>query len=307
MIMSAGWSVNNLSIYRSVDGGARWSTTGDFGATVLVYDPTEAHTVWTTFNSSFETTHINRSPDDGQTWAEKFSAGSEPVGLPAIAPTGRVYVAIGGWMLSSDDDGDTWNTHPVVTAGRLYDVDVSPGSPNLVLTAKYPATVSGVWLSGDAGATWTEVGGTLPDSLTFPDIMASATEPGVFYVAVEGWDHPNPSAGVWRYEAEPVVSTPAPAPPGDDAVRLTPRVNPAARRAAFALSVPETSVRSPLRILDAGGRLVAAIDAWRSTPGGVEATWEGTSVDGSRAAPGVYFGVVETGRGEVTARFVWLE
>jgi hypothetical protein len=71
--------------------------------------------------------------------------------------------------------------------------------------------------------------------------------------------------------------------------------------------VPETSVRSPLRILDAAGRLIAEIDAWRSTPGGVEATWEGTRVDGSRAAPGVYFGVIETARGEATARFVWLE
>jgi hypothetical protein len=292
-------------LQRSVDAGATWGETAD-GAGVLVYDPSETSTVWTALNTEFQHGVALRSVDDGVNWDVELVI-ILFLGNAAIAPTGRVYIAWDSTVLSSDDDGDTWSFNPVVGAGRLYDVDVSPGSPNFVMTAKYPATVSGVWLSGDAGTTWTAIGGTLPDSLTFPDIMASVTEPGVFYVAVEGWDHPNPSAGVWRYQAEPVVSTPAPVPPRDDPARLTPRVNPATRRAAFALSVLETSVRSPLRILDAGGRLVAEIDAWRSTPAGVEAAWEGTRVDGSRAAPGVYFGVVETAQGEVTARFVWLE
>lgn len=296
----------NRVVYMSTDSGDTWTGT-EQSADVLVYSPVDDHTVWTTFNSGFFTGQIFRSTDDGQTWEEKFYDPSRGVGPVALSPTGRVYVVLrGAGVMRSDNDGQTWIVQPLPPDGGLWDIDVSPGSPDLVMTAEYPSKGS-VWLSADAGSAWTDISATLPDSLTFADVMASRTEPGVFYLSAEGYDIANTEAGVWRYQAETVVATPSSGSARHDAVRLTLRRNPVSGSAVFAVSLPLDAIRSPLRVFDAQGRAVAELAAWRPTATGTETFWDGTTSAGARATPGVYFGVVETSRGEVRTRFVWLE
>ena len=82
--------------------------------------------------------------------------------------------------------------------------------------------------------------------------------------------------------------------------------NPVSTIAVFTLSSTEEAIRSPLRLFDARGRLVAEIDQWRAASRGIRAEWDGTSGAGVRVAAGVYVGVVETVDGIRSGRVVWL-
>lgn len=293
-------------VHRSTDAGETWIASSN-SAGALLYDSVEASTVWTTVYTGFEEGVVYRSLDDGQNWEERHRTFGV-IGNLAVAPTGRTYVVRGGGVWSSDDDGDTWVVLDPGATSLLRDVDVSPLSQNFVLTAEWPLlTNSTLYLSGDAGSTWSDIGATIPDFLTFPDVLASSTEPRVFYVAVEGWDHTNTFAGVWRYEAETVVAIPESTLPTTVRPQLAVRENPVRDVAMFTLSVPSVDVETPLRVFDAQGRVVAELGAWQSRAAGAEITWDGTTSDGARVTPGVYFGVVETDRGRGTSRFVWLD
>ncbi|MBD3366935.1 MAG: T9SS type A sorting domain-containing protein [Candidatus Eisenbacteria bacterium] len=92
----------------------------------------------------------------------------------------------------------------------------------------------------------------------------------------------------------------------ESAPRLTVHPNPFNPRATVEYTVPSAG-RVTLAVYDLAGRLVATLVDDERGPGPHEATWNGTTDGGARAASGVYFVKLTTKTTEATERLVLLK
>lgn len=118
---------------------------------------------------------IWKTTNQGLTWSplsdDAYSLATGAVGLDPSNPnviyvgTGEAnggidsYYGIG--MLKSTDGGDTWRPSGLPNVGGFSRVIVHPTKSNIVYAAGAHSG-GGLYLSKDAGATWTKIGGTLP-------------------------------------------------------------------------------------------------------------------------------------------------
>jgi photosystem II stability/assembly factor-like uncharacterized protein len=153
-------------LFTSRDGGRSW-TTPDFGAlgtpyvSTLVADPLHPDVLFMAgeFATSGVLSSIVRSPDGGVSW-DDYTAGLYPPGtlspLPpvqalALGPARILFAGLQTGLLRRKIDDPAWtpvnNGLPAVPMVRIA-VDAS--SQGLV----YAAAGAAVWVSGDAGMTW---------------------------------------------------------------------------------------------------------------------------------------------------------
>ena len=160
------------ALYRSTDGGANWQEVAQL-AGISVHD-LEFSAAGVAYAGTFDSPW--RSADGGATWTQlglgiglndqTFELTLDP-SLP-----GRLWAGVGEALgsqpvnvLRSDDDGATWNdvTPPFGAPQSCKGIAVDPGDSNHVFACFGGGFGGGsVWRSQDAGASWTEVTGSLP-------------------------------------------------------------------------------------------------------------------------------------------------
>ncbi|WP_369049298.1 discoidin domain-containing protein [Tenacibaculum sp. UWU-22] len=102
-----------------------------------------------------DTGFVNKSTDKGETWT--LCAPSYPflgVAYISIDPTNPdiVYVT-GNKVQKSIDGGQTWQQ---LTVPKLSKIQVSPTNPNIIAGVNTTKANKGIYISKDAGATWTK-------------------------------------------------------------------------------------------------------------------------------------------------------
>ena len=162
--------------------------------------------------SSYWGDGIYKSTDAGKTWTNVGLKDSHHIGRILTHPTdpNTVYVAALGHLYSSNEErglykttngGKTWaRVLEVTSEGRkvgVVDVAMDPKNPNVLFAASYdkvrePWTFveggpgSALYRSGDAGRTWTKVGGGLPAGMLGRiGVAISAQDPMTVYTTIE--------------------------------------------------------------------------------------------------------------------------
>jgi photosystem II stability/assembly factor-like uncharacterized protein len=158
-------------IYRSTDGGAKWSMLdgrmlrGDYNQTSRVFfHPTDASTVYV-WGYGQGMGALRVSHDKGQTWSVLVSNPPWDSGIVtalAIDPqvSTRVLVGTQSGVYLSTDGGKTWKA-PALAGDNIVDLYLDVTSSK---TARriFAAAVGGIYRSDDGGATWKEFDSGLP-------------------------------------------------------------------------------------------------------------------------------------------------
>ena len=163
-IIYAGIDSNDMSLYKSVNGGASWQVTHVTGHTSgVAISPTDPDTVIYT-NLEAPTQHTT---DGGATWsavmggiAQKpyttvsFSPSDSNVAYTANVPgpsRGGMWPPPPAEIYRSDDAGATWTlTGACYTCGAIQTIAVEPGDPDVL----WVAADGGLQVSRDRGASW---------------------------------------------------------------------------------------------------------------------------------------------------------
>lgn len=152
---------------------------------------------------------VYRSTDGGASWTHRGLRETRQIAAIVVHPSqpSTVYVAAQGnhWAPSTDrgvyrstDGGATWTK---VLAGDnpttgAIDLKLDPADPNVIYAAMWDhqrtawqlrsgGPGSGIYKSGDGGATWTRLSGGLPARLGKIGIAVSPADPRRLYAAVE--------------------------------------------------------------------------------------------------------------------------
>lgn len=152
------------SVYKSVDTGASWSLqdrglplhVGEILA--LAIDPRSSRTLYASTSSSTAGQVVFRTDDGGAHWTSVDGGMLGYTYALAVGPgkKGAVWAVSGGRLFRSFNRGRTWS---------YADVGIPSGGPNSLLQGTFTllpnastllaGTVSGVFRSGDLGASWT--------------------------------------------------------------------------------------------------------------------------------------------------------
>lgn len=178
-------------LWKSVDGGANWTTNTDFlpiiGCADLVIDPTNTQVMYlATGNREFDRSSIGilKSTDGGTTWNPTAlvipPSDGNTIRRLIMDPTNpQIMIAVLNTGIRRTTDG--WNTftQPAVPGNTdLQDVEFKPGDPTTVY-----AIGKDFFKSTDKGLTWTQVTTGLPDgSETIRALIAvTAADPNYVY------------------------------------------------------------------------------------------------------------------------------
>ena len=163
-IIYAGIDSNDMSLYKSINGGASWQLTHVTGHTSgVAISPTDPDTVIYT-NLEAPTQHTT---DGGATWSAvmggisqkpyttvSFSPSDSNVAYTANVPgpsRGGMWPPPPAEIYRSDDAGATWTlTGACYTCGAIQTIAVEPGDPDVL----WVAADGGLQVSRDRGASW---------------------------------------------------------------------------------------------------------------------------------------------------------
>ncbi|MFO1413377.1 MAG: FG-GAP-like repeat-containing protein [Burkholderiales bacterium] len=204
-------------IYKSVDGGDTW-TAANTGLPAglwrsdasVVADPISPNVAYASFFSG--PGGIYKSSDGGANWTNvtttgllaDSSLGSTRIRQVLIDPTNsnKVYVLTNNGLYNTTDAGVNWAHTTTAFGGSNRQIAFKPGDTSTMYLARINLladgtadTNTGVWRSGDSGATWTKLKGS------FPAFRVAATLEGgknrVLYAAT-GYFASQGQGGVWR-------------------------------------------------------------------------------------------------------------
>ncbi len=152
---ASSWEVGT---FRSIDGGATWSQTGQGPVGPMLVSPENADVL---YRNPFDGSFVQRSADGGATWHPLAVKGASALAFDSGRP-GRLCAVTWEWgshvfLSCADDPGGTW-THvselwTAVPGVWMLAVDPTTPSSFEVLTK------TGVARSTDGGATWNVPGG----------------------------------------------------------------------------------------------------------------------------------------------------
>jgi len=196
-------SSQNGRLHRSINGGANWNHISEsmpdtVGAWITPYilNPKNLKQIWAGYQG------VWRSNNYGDTW-KKTSATFNPGTLQYLAmsaaDTTRLYAATTGNIWRSDDSGKNWiSLNPLFSFGSATRVAVHPENASEVyVTFSGYSKGNKVMRSRDAGQTWENISGALPNVPTNCLIFHQngkngyyvGTDIGVFYrdSTIEDW------------------------------------------------------------------------------------------------------------------------
>ncbi|HET6593504.1 MAG TPA: hypothetical protein VFG48_11355, partial [Xanthomonadales bacterium] len=200
---------------------------GAYSIGCVSVDPGNHNVVWVGTGENVSGRHVGygdgvyRSLDGGATWQNMGLKNSEHIGMIAIDPrdSNVVYVAAQGplWSAGGDrglfkttDGGNSWEA---VLAGGEYtgvnEVHLDPRNPDVVFAVRHQrlrsvaalingGPGSGIFKSGDGGATWRELTEGLPEEdMGKIGLAISPIDPDVVYATIELGRR---TGGFWRSE-----------------------------------------------------------------------------------------------------------
>jgi hypothetical protein len=220
----------NGGIWKTENGGVRFTPQFQDAYSISIGDlavaPSNGDVLWVgtgeanNQRSSYWGDGVHRSTDGGKTWHHVGLQGTEHIGRIAVHPSDpdTCYVAALGALYSSNDTRGLYKT----TDGgmhwqRVHHLGPDVGFVDVVLDAKHPDTVfaasyerrrrawnitqggqgSRLWKSIDAGASWQQLGGGLPEGvLGRIGIDVCASDGKVVYATIENLNPrvPRPAA-----------------------------------------------------------------------------------------------------------------
>ncbi len=218
------------NVWKSVNNGTTWTPIFEkestFSIGALAVAPSNADIVWVgtgevlMARSSYAGTGVFKSEDGGGTWTSMGLDDTHHIAKVIIHPTDpqRVWVAAIGHLYSENeergifatsDGGRTWRrTLFVNDRTGAIDLVQDPANPDTLYAAMWERTRkawghtthgagSGVYKSNDGGATWTRLGGGLPDGprIGRVGLAIAPSKPEVVYALVDNYNPASPSAG----------------------------------------------------------------------------------------------------------------
>jgi photosystem II stability/assembly factor-like uncharacterized protein len=172
------------------DGGKSWTTTTDkiavLGAAWAVYHPTRPETIYlgTGDGDAGESQSIGvlRSTDGGKTWGRTGLdfpvSGKTQISKLVTDPRNpeKLFVATSTGVSVSLDGGNTFTAATGIT-GKVWDLEINPGNPNIVY-----ASTNAFFRSTDGGKTFAAVTGTTATSSYRMMIGVSPNKPSWVYL-----------------------------------------------------------------------------------------------------------------------------
>lgn len=163
-------------VFRSTDGGATWSLTGQslVSAYSLAIDPARPSTLYAgTLYGVFKTT------DSGANWlpagldGEKISVVRvDPRDSSVVYVGSSDFISPGHGVFKSTDGGASWGpANSGLTSLDVHDLLIRPEDPAVIYAATF---IGGVFQSRDAGMSWQPMN----DGLIFPMPTSLALDPG---------------------------------------------------------------------------------------------------------------------------------
>jgi len=207
-------------VFKSTNSGVNWTPvfdpTGVFSIGAITIDPTDSNTVYVgtgEANSSvdsYDGNGVYKTTDGGVTWTSIGLQATARIARIAIHPDNpqRVFVAAMGTQFStgpdrglyrSEDGGGIWNkVHFVNDSVGVCDVVIHPAHPETVYCATWERVRrntyrraygpgSGIWKSGNDGASWTRLQNGLPtpsDSVGRIGLAISKSKPTTLYAQI---------------------------------------------------------------------------------------------------------------------------
>lgn len=184
--------------YYSTDGGETWSqsTSPEFAGNVqdIIQSRLDDNTLYAIFTdedlSATNTGGVFMSVDAGQTWTDLSLTGSLPAVSLAVAADDTVYVGIGGDVTTRgvyQYDGTSWTA--LTTAPQtavIASVLADTSDANLIyLTTTDDGSGGELYISTDAGATWSGVDTGLEDIRNLDTLTAQPSTSNI-YVSGQG-------------------------------------------------------------------------------------------------------------------------
>ncbi len=178
----SGGSIAKL--FKSINCGKTWDTllVGSFGWNFndIEIDPTNTNTLYIASGGYGSSTHLLKSLDGGQTWAEKTTGMTFPVGETwvyniTINPrnTSELYAGTTGWgrgdFYKSTNGGETWMDIGADTINNTLSITFDDDDPNTLYVGTY-----NVYKSTENGESWTSLGdanawGLIQDIVILPN------------------------------------------------------------------------------------------------------------------------------------------
>ena len=184
--------VYNGSLMKSIDGGNNWATDvqplNQVGAwcTPYILHPTNNNLLFIGFNDVFKSTNGTTG------WtAISTSLCSSSLTSLASAPSNAnyIYAAYNSSLYVTTNGGTTWATKTPSTSISITGIVVDETNPSKLWICGTGSSTSKVYLSKNAGSTWTDITGTLTNlgfnciahQKNTADGLYLGTEVGVFY------------------------------------------------------------------------------------------------------------------------------
>jgi photosystem II stability/assembly factor-like uncharacterized protein len=199
------------AVYKSHDGGQRWTSirAGLDDATIssvvnqFVFDPADNnHLFLATTMGVFET------KDGGEHWTKRMDGMKEvlmvvTLGMDPTRPA-ILYAGTSGGVYKSIDQAGHWEKvnnglvpPEMVKTSRALNVSailVDPHQPDTV----YAATLSGLYKTTDAAASWKRIGETLPDQMIISMILDRARRDVLYIVGRDGVHRSEDGGVTWK-------------------------------------------------------------------------------------------------------------
>src|SRR5262249_42662438 len=124
-----------------------------------VYETTNRADLWTAI-----------SAPDTNGWV-----GNNVIDALAVAPSdgNTIYVAAGGNIFVTTNDGASWSQRNIAGGPHLSDLEVDPANSQIVYAVRDQFGVRHVFQTVDGGVTWTDISGNLPNAPLYTIVVGS--------------------------------------------------------------------------------------------------------------------------------------